>query len=69
MATDQNLAIAHPNINYFFAILLCDIRYVKSGCFFERGCMTSEQFLQLIVLLIPGLLLSALVMGSFAKGG
>jgi hypothetical protein len=31
--------------------------------------MTSEQFLQLIVLLIPGLLLSALVMGSFAKGG
>jgi hypothetical protein len=31
--------------------------------------MTSDQLLMLVVLLIPGLLLSALVMGSFAKGG
>jgi hypothetical protein len=31
--------------------------------------MTGDQLLMLIVLLIPGLLLSALVMGSFAKGG
>lgn len=31
--------------------------------------MTTDQFLMLIVLLIPGLLLSFLVMISFAKGG
>ncbi len=31
--------------------------------------MTPDQLLMLIVLLIPGILLSALVMGSFAKGG
>ena len=31
--------------------------------------MTTDQLLMLVVLLIPGLLLSALVLGSFAKGG
>jgi hypothetical protein len=31
--------------------------------------MTTDQFLMLIVLLVPGLLLSFLVMISFAKGG
>jgi len=31
--------------------------------------MTPDQLLMLVVLLIPGILLSALVMGSFAKGG
>lgn len=31
--------------------------------------MTTDQFLMLIVLLVPGLLLSILVMASFAKGG
>jgi hypothetical protein len=31
--------------------------------------MTNDQFLMLIVLLVPGLLLSVLVMASFAKGG
>lgn len=31
--------------------------------------MTNDQFLMLIVLLVPGLLLSILVMASFAKGG
>jgi hypothetical protein len=31
--------------------------------------MTGDQLLMLIVLLIPGLLLSFLVMISFAKGG
>jgi len=37
--------------------------------FRESYSMTGDQLLMLIVLLIPGLLLSALVMGSFAKGG
>jgi hypothetical protein len=31
--------------------------------------MTPDQLLMLIVLLVPGILLSALVMGSFAQGG
>ncbi|CCQ48737.1 FIG00558064: hypothetical protein [Crocosphaera watsonii WH 8502] len=31
--------------------------------------MTVDQLLLLIALLSPGILLSALVMGSFAKGG
>jgi len=31
--------------------------------------MTTDQFLMLIVLLVPGLLLSILVMATFAKGG
>ncbi len=31
--------------------------------------MTIDQLLLLIALLTPGILLSALVMGSFAKGG
>ncbi len=31
--------------------------------------MTIDQLALLIVLLFPGILLSALVMGSFAKGG
>lgn len=31
--------------------------------------MTADQFIMLIVLLVPGLLLSVLVMVSFAKGG
>jgi hypothetical protein len=34
-----------------------------------RRIMTTDQLLMLVVLLIPGLLLSALVLGSFAKGG
>jgi hypothetical protein len=31
--------------------------------------MTTHDLVMLIVLLTPGILLSALVMGSFAKGG
>ena len=31
--------------------------------------MTGDQLLMLVVLLAPGILLSALVMASFAKGG
>jgi hypothetical protein len=35
----------------------------------QNEIMTTDQFLMLIVLLVPGLLLSILVMASFAKGG
>ncbi|AUC60289.1 hypothetical protein AA637_03545 [Cyanobacterium sp. HL-69] len=31
--------------------------------------MTSDQFLMLVVLLVPGLSLSLIVMAAFAKGG
>ncbi|AFZ46901.1 hypothetical protein Cyast_0929 [Cyanobacterium stanieri PCC 7202] len=31
--------------------------------------MTSDQFLMLVILLLPGLSLSLIVMAAFAKGG
>lgn len=37
--------------------------------FFKDIVMTGDQFLMLVTLLVPGLLLSFLVMISFAKGG